>query len=633
MWRKKAKDKKGELTSGVGAVKTERKTSRNELKAERRAERALEGDEDNIDALLAQFALQPTRMLRGGGQRRGTQSRRVDPQGAAAGRHGGGPERVQLGVLWPAAALRDESSRLVVFRQPPSCAGLRQLLDKAKKEVVIEADCPPPSPRVNGSLVPYITPKSSELILFGGEYTDLTTGKVHVNADLYRFDVDKAKWTRVKAPSSPSPRCAHQAVVYKGCMYVFGGEFSSPNQERFMHFRDLWRLDLSTHEWDSLPTRGGPSARSGHRMALHKNKAILFGGFYDTGSEVKYYSDLWELDLSELTWRPVGPPPAPLGAPPPLAPAPRSGCGLAVAGDVMYVYGGYSKEGDDEDDELEHGRAHDDMWALDLGSYTWERVKKQGMAPGPRASFGWAVHKGARAFLFGGVSDNEAKGGEDLSSEFHNDLYTFSCTNRRWFGAELRPSKAAAKQQQQQEEAAAAVGSGEPGGSGGGGGAGAAAGSSGSGASGGAAAGDPKIAALLAAGKDKNSPTYKAAVRIQSRFRGFVVRKAYQLYKVGGVVSELLYSPAAYGLDMSIRNMPKPRARISPQIAVVGNAMWLLGGTVEVGDKEITLDDMWRLDLQKLDGWTLVQENTVGEEVFKAAAAAAGQSSEEEEDG
>jgi hypothetical protein len=151
-------------------------------------------------------------------------------------------------------------------------------------------------------------------------------------------------------PRSPSPRCAHQAVVYKGCMYVFGGEFSSPNQERFMHFRwgraarscgaaaaqgspqgarqsrpaqspcpfppfalqnqrpgrarplgspsppppppkkqrDLWRLDLSTHEWDSLPTRGGPSARSGHRMALHKNKAILFGGFYDTGSEVKW---------------------------------------------------------------------------------------------------------------------------------------------------------------------------------------------------------------------------------------------------------------------------------------------------------------------------------------------------------
>lgn len=33
-------------------------------------------------------------------------------------------------------------------------------------------------------------------------------------------------------------------------------------------------------------------------------------------------------------------------------------------------------------------------------------------------------------------------------------------------------------------------------------------------------------------------------------------------------MSELLYSPAAYGLDMSVRNMPKPRARISPQVCL-----------------------------------------------------------------
>lgn len=54
-----------------------------------------------------------------------------------------------------------------------------------------------------------------------------------------------------------------------------------------MHFRDLWRLSLSDYEWDQLPVKGGPSARSGHRMVLYKNKAILFGGFYDTGVDVK----------------------------------------------------------------------------------------------------------------------------------------------------------------------------------------------------------------------------------------------------------------------------------------------------------------------------------------------------------
>lgn len=50
-------------------------------------------------------------------------------------------------------------------------------------------------------------------------------------------------------------------------------------------------------------------------------------------------------------------------------------------------------------------------------------------------------------------------------------------------------------------------------------------------------------------------------------YRGYVVRKAYQLYKIGGVVSEILYSPATYGLDLSVLNMPKPRARISALVS------------------------------------------------------------------
>lgn len=65
-------------------------------------------------------------------------------------------------------------------------------------------------------------------------------------------------------------------------------------------------------------------------------------------------------------------------------------------------------------------------------------------------------------------------------------------------------------------------------------------------------------------------------------------------------------------------------------MCVVGNLLWLLGGIVEIGDKEITLDDMWCLDLAKLDGWQLVKENTVGEEHFKQLATA--ESSDDDED-
>lgn len=58
--------------------------------------------------------------------------------------------------------------------------------------------------------------------------------------------------------------------------------------------------------------------------------------------------------------------------------------------------------------------------------------------------------------------------------------------------------------------------------------------------------------------------------------------QAYKAYKLGGRVSELLYSPALYGIDLSAQNMPVPRARAAPLMAVVGNTLWLVGGSVEV---------------------------------------------------
>ena len=56
-----------------------------------------------------------------------------------------------------------------------------------------------------------------------------------------------------------------------------------PAQENFKHYRDLWRLDLERHTWELLPGKGGPPGRSGHRMALHKYKLVVFGGFNDSG--------------------------------------------------------------------------------------------------------------------------------------------------------------------------------------------------------------------------------------------------------------------------------------------------------------------------------------------------------------
>ena len=141
-------------------------------------------------------------------------------------------------------------------------------------------------------------------------------------------------------------------------------------------------------------------------------------------------------------------------------------------------------------------------------------------------------------------------------------------------------------------------------------------------------------------GGGESDALHKAALRIQSRYRGYCVRKvpswarlqvrsarpalpafgsappaaavftrnfassarallftagievqplrfglqAYQTYKLGGGgVTDFQYSPALFGVDLSGGGAaPRPRARSNAQMAIAGDTLWLLGGTVEV---------------------------------------------------
>lgn len=58
--------------------------------------------------------------------------------------------------------------------------------------------------------------------------------------------------------------------------------------------------------------------------------------------------------------------------------------------------------------------------------------------------------------------------------------------------------------------------------------------------------------------------------------------QAFKTYKLGGKISELLYSPAAYGIDLSSQHILKPRARANTMMTVCGNKLVLMGGIVEV---------------------------------------------------
>ncbi|CAN7008652.1 unnamed protein product [Brassica rapa subsp. trilocularis] len=429
-----------------------------------------------------------------------------------------------------------------------------------KKEVLVEENVPAPSPRSNCSLT--INPlKETELILYGGEFYN--GQKTYVYGDLYRYDVDKQEWKLVSSPNSPPPRSSHQAVAWKNYLYIFGGEFTSPNQERFHHYKDFWMLDVKTNQWEQLNLKGCPSPRSGHRMVLYKHKIIIFGGFYDTLREVRYYNDLYVFDLDQYKWQEIKPKP---GA---MWPTARSGFQFFVYQDEIFLYGGYSKEVSSEKSS-EKGVVHADLWSLDPRTWEWNKVKKIGMPPSSRAGFSVCVHK-KRALLFGGVVDMEMEG-DVMMSLFLNELYGFQLDNRRWYPIELRKEKSSKDKAKKNLEAKPMASNDDD---------------------------DDDDEMDSAEGE---SPSAMGDVAGSSD--GISERMAACL-TVEGSTSKALKGRLDPQVSVS-EEVVKPCGRINSCMVVGKDTLYIYGGMMEIKDKEITLDDLYSLNLSKLDEWKCI---------------------------
>ncbi|KAF8378164.1 hypothetical protein HHK36_029501 [Tetracentron sinense] len=446
-----------------------------------------------------------------------------------------------------------------------------------KKDVHVEENVPAPSPRSNCSL--NINPlKETELILYGGEFYN--GNKTFIYGDLYRYDLEKQEWKLILSPNSPPPRSAHQAVVWKNYLYIYGGEFTSPNQERFHHYKDFWMLDLKTNQWEQLNLKGCPSPRSGHRMVLYKHKIIVFGGFYDTLREVRYFNDLHVFDLDQFKWQEIKPSPGCMW------PSARSGFQFFVFQDEIFLYGGYSKEVASDKNNSEKGIVHSDMWSLDPRNWEWNKVKKSGMPPGPRAGFSMCVHK-KRALLFGGVVDMEVEG-DVIMSLFLNELYGFQLDNHRWYPLELRKEKSTKdkvkKKPDQQYNGSALA----------------------------------NKSSQIDLGKheenerDENTEYYEAAVDSESRIYEISQNMTSNLTVYdGGFASVSNGKPHEQNVNSDVQTcissqVVKPCGRINSCMVIGRDALYIYGGMMEVKDREITLDDLYTLNLSKLDEWKCI---------------------------
>ncbi|RAH55167.1 kelch repeats protein [Aspergillus piperis CBS 112811] len=442
--------------------------------------------------------------------------------------------------------------------------------EQAKFMKVTEVVGGPPTPRSSATVL--ASPSNrNELLVFGGEYFDGNLATFFNN--LFVYNIDRAEWREVTSPNSPLPRSGHAWCRggNTGGVYLFGGEFSSPKQGTFYHYNDFWHLDPSTREWTRLDSKGkGPPARSGHRMTYYKNYIILFGGFQDTSQQTKYLQDLWIYDCSKYTWfNPTLPTAS-------QKPDPRSSFSFLPHESGAVLYGGYSRvkaatgingkpvKGGPQRMTMKP-MVHQDTWFLRVTppgpeapanaapTVRWERRKKPANSPNPpRAGATMAYHKG-RGIMFGGVHDVELSE-EGIDSEFFDTMFAWNTDRNRFFPLTLRRPRAPGKKQ---------------------------------------LANQMKSKDRSKADEEEllqNLKALEAKKGIRSEEDDELQPEAPKKEE-----PEEPAKPAIVRFEM-------PHQRFNAQLAVQDDTLYIFGGTFEKGDREFTFNDMYSIDLVKLDG-------------------------------
>lgn len=306
-----------------------------------------------------------------------------------------------------------------------------------QKQNVVETTetlCSHPSPRTNFS----ISAIDDTIYFFGGEF--FNGSKTEVYGEFFSYHTVKSEWKQITASPAPTPRSGAQMICTAqngGELYLFGGEYISPSQLQFLHFRDTWRFQLATKKWEKLNTPVGPSARSGHRMVLSKKRIILFGGFHDNNNAFQYFNDVWCFSLESYSWSKL----EVAGT----APVPRSGVIIGSTEDgKVIVTGGYTKTSAKGD--AERGVTHTDAFVLQEvdGKWKWNSCKPGGRRLVPRSAVSCTPGPGGKIYTFGGVMDTE-EDDENLRGQFSNEIHFLDTSGGglAWRKVELKSKKAA----------------------------------------------------------------------------------------------------------------------------------------------------------------------------------------------
>lgn len=531
-------------------------------------------------------------------------------------------------------------------RKPES---LDDLLDVYRKRDVegtkptIESLSGFPPPRGNFSMTVVENQKGKqEVYIFGGEYFDGVESIVVDHLLKWSSSSNTSKkgdeWQQIIMPSSvssPPARCAHSTVFYNGSLYVFGGELAT--SDYYHHYKDLWQFDIKKQRWSELkPNRTGsvPSSRSGHSSIVWKHYMIVFGGFYEAARDTpRWFNDVFAFDLKAQQWLDI--PHSKLGA----RPEPRSACNIALVNDSVMLHGGFSKLSSAATITGKETKVHTDTWILHLKPIlqekppTWEKLLSSSGGtgrgsvtditnsrnPNGRSAAASCTYKN-KMIVFGGVVDAELMN-HKVDSVFFNDIFCLDLDPRpKWFPLIVRKNKSTKKVEEK------------------GGGKDAMSSEQEQDVDNSDDDDDDNGDVDLAAGEDgedgneNGNQNYGWNVdQLRENMFAFIDGSGNLVYErmENKAEKKLLQTDSSEEekeeekegerSDDNDEEREEPLPRIKCGTIVHRNTLFIYGGLVEIGDREVTLDDMWCLDLRKRNQWICIWPGTMHKQVWRGA--------------
>ena len=493
------------------------------------------------------------------------------------------------------------------------------------KQILSPAPIPPA--RCSHTAVYY----NHAIYVFGGELA--TAEKYHHYKDMWRFDIKTNLWTEIapRGGHAPPSRSGHRCIVWRHYMILFGGFYEALRETRW--YSDLWVYDFSTNSWTEMQyskLATIPEARSAFNFCLSPSgdTAFVYGGYSKlknpapgSKSEAKIHNDCWALHLKGIasgrtpTWDRV----SRRGEYPSI----RSGTSCIPYKSRMLLFGGVA------DDEQEHHTIksvfYDDLFAFDMDRRRWFKMGLKKSSQGGRRRKRKDNNDAEEDDL--NRSDAIDKENEDGSGEDDDDDMAYGvegeATSSGWDLDMLRANMFAfidgdgnVVYEKIEDDADAGADADDN--------------ESSDSREHKKKRGDEKdhegedvISNASATPSDHANNESKmdvdeteAKVGVQSS-KGETVQTLLPRGAVG--TSEVMAINTSSGAPEAVaRETPLPRIHAS--VVVRGSTLYVYGGLLEVGDREVTLDDCWSIDLNKREKWVCIWPGSMHKQVWRGVA-------------